>query len=59
MFALDRAEIETLVRLAAATADESNRKPDGGEYDRALASFSDPAEVHRLAASTWARIEQE
>lgn len=59
MFGLDEAEIETLVRLAAATADESNRNPDGGEYDRALTSFSDPEEVHRLAASTWARIEQD
>jgi hypothetical protein len=56
MFGLDKAEIETLVRLAAATADESNANTDGGEYDRALWSFSDPDEVHRLAYTTWERI---
>lgn len=59
MFGLDEGEIETMVRLAAATADESNADADGGEYDRALQSFSDPMAVHRLAYTTWARIVSE
>lgn len=58
MFGLDDAEVETLVRLAAATADESNLSADGSAYERALMSFSDPEEVHRLAMSAWARIAQ-
>lgn len=56
MFDLDPGQVETLVRLAAACADERNQSPDGDEYDRALHSFTDPDQVHRLAASTWTTI---
>lgn len=56
MFGLDDGETQTLLRLACATADESNANADGSEYDRALASFADPGYVHRLAYTTWERI---
>lgn len=56
MFDLDPGQVETLVRLAAACADERNQSADGDEYDRALHSFTDPDQVHRLAASTWTTI---
>lgn len=56
VFGLDAGEVQTMVRLAAATADENDTNPDGGEYHRALHSFTDPDTVHRIAVSTWQRI---
>jgi hypothetical protein len=56
MYGLDEPHIETLVRLAAATADEHNANPDGGAYERALGSFGDPEEVHRIACDTWQHV---
>lgn len=59
-FGLTEPELHTLVRLVCATADENQLHPDTPDaaYERALRSFSDPAEVDALAVSTWARIEQ-
>lgn len=59
MYGLRDPEIETLVRLAAATADEHHANPDGGAYERALGSFGDPEEVHRLACATWQHVVSE
>lgn len=51
-----RADLDTMVRLAAAACDEATKgtwRPLG----TALESFSDPAEVERLGWSIWAAIE--
>lgn len=55
-FGLTEQEAETLIRLAAATADESQGGTDE-PYSVALMSFSDHDAVHVLGVRTWRTIE--
>lgn len=62
-YGLTDTEQDSLIRLACATADEHELRPDptGTAYWRALASYTDafaPDGVHTLAARTWQIIEQ-
>lgn len=64
-FGLTEHEAQTLIRLAAAVADEAQPKPgtaqgfhDHPAYRSALTSFSEPGEVHALAMRTWKEIER-
>ena len=63
MFGLDAGEVETMVRLAATTAMENQKRVtpfDPAEpFDAALMSFSDPDVVCSIARRTWEEIASE
>ena len=59
LYGLSEADAATLISLACAAADEAELAGgDTGAYNEALASFSDPDVVHRLAVETWCKVEQ-